>query len=362
MAPKHKPEKHLRFYDHERQTHMGLFQSCADDHIYEVSSTPLFTGPIRKYCLGAGKGKPSEEQILPQFGLLACDASQAPRYHEDPRVFFNVGTPHSVFICGSQGSGKSHTLATLLENCLLKSNANMLTRPLTGLVLHYDRLISDAAGSPCESAYLSSDPSVRVRVLCPPTSIVNLRRIYSKLPNVTVEELRLGQADLNTKRMMDLMAVKPGQNGQMPLYLHVVNRILRDLRLQQQHSGGGFDYQAFKKAIDAERLTETQYIPLQQRLETLESFMARQNPPMQSTTTKKKKKKGKDPTSYKEQNRTTWAPTPSRNRSYRSFGFNVTSALGLSFPLKSQQSLPDCWTYVLLLSYIDSHLLNGSPF
>lgn len=96
------------------------------------------------------------------------------------------------------------------------------------------------------------------------------------MPNVTVQELRLGQTDLNTKRMLDLMAVDSGQNGRMPLYLYVVTRVLRDLRIQQQKLGGTFDYEAFKRALRAEKLTESQSIPLQQRLETLESFMVKQ--------------------------------------------------------------------------------------
>jgi hypothetical protein len=88
----------------------------------------------------------------------------------DPRVFFNVASPSSTFICGSQGSGKSHTLSCMLENCLIKSEANELPRPLTGLVFHYDTFISDFGGSPCEAAYLSSNSSIKVRVLCSPTN------------------------------------------------------------------------------------------------------------------------------------------------------------------------------------------------
>jgi pantothenate kinase-related protein Tda10 len=38
----------------------------------------------------------------------------------DP-VFLNVNSPWSMFICGSQGSGKSHALSCVLESCLLSS-------------------------------------------------------------------------------------------------------------------------------------------------------------------------------------------------------------------------------------------------
>jgi hypothetical protein len=86
-----------------------------------------------------------------------------------------------------------------------------------------------------------------------------------------VEELRLNESDLNTKRMLDLMAVTTG--GNLPLYLHVAQRILRDLRVTQQRTNSGFDYTAFKRSLALENLTDMQLAPLKQRLETLESFM-----------------------------------------------------------------------------------------
>lgn len=70
------------------------------------------------------------------------------------------------------------------------------------------------------------------------------------------------------------MAVKEG--GSMPLYLHVVNRILRDLRLEQQKNGSAFQYAAFKRMIADEPLTVAQRAPLVQRLDTLQSFMVKE--------------------------------------------------------------------------------------
>lgn len=68
------------------------------------------------------------------------------------------------------------------------------------------------------------------------------------------------------------MAVK---EGGMPLYLYVVDRILRDMRLEQQEEGFGFSYASFKKRLDEEELSPTQRGPLNQRLDTLESFMVK---------------------------------------------------------------------------------------
>lgn len=68
------------------------------------------------------------------------------------------------------------------------------------------------------------------------------------------------------------------QEGSKPLYLQVVQRILRDIRLEQQKKGSQFDYAKFKSALAREKFLEGQQGPLQQRLETLESFMVRERP------------------------------------------------------------------------------------
>ena len=95
--------------------------------------------------------------------------------------------------------------------------------------------------------------------------------MYGRFSKIKVEELRLGQGDLNTKRMLDLMAVS--SVAKMPLYLHVASRILRDMRVEQQRTSSGFNYSTFKMRLEAENLTKEQLAPLKQRLDTLESFM-----------------------------------------------------------------------------------------
>ncbi|KAK4148936.1 hypothetical protein C8A00DRAFT_38476 [Chaetomidium leptoderma] len=254
-----------------RNTHLALLQRRPElDELNEISTAPIFTEAVRKYALllaATVKDKP-----FSQYGLLAGDLTgNTDDSASDPRIFWNIAAPSSFFICGSQGSGKSHTLSCLLENALAPCKANVLPRPLTGIVFHYDTFISDSGGSPCEVAWLSSNPDIKVRVLCAPTNIRTMRNLYKEFPNVKVEELRLNESDLNTRRMLDLMAVTTG--GTLPLYLHVAQRILRDLRVEQQRNGTGFSYTAFKQCLALEGLTEMQLSPLKQRLETLESFM-----------------------------------------------------------------------------------------
>jgi hypothetical protein len=147
----------------------------------ELSGTPVFTEPVRQ--LGNDTSK-SAKPTFTQYGLLGGDVSklhanpnpeQVPDVKDDPRLYFNIKAPSSVFICGSQGSGKSHTLSCILENCLIPTEANVLPRPLTGIVFHYDPFFSDARGEPCEAAHISSHPDVKVRVLCPPTNVEQIK-------------------------------------------------------------------------------------------------------------------------------------------------------------------------------------------
>jgi hypothetical protein len=88
------------------------------------------------------------------------------------------------------------------------------------------------------------------------------------------EALKIDESSLNTKRMLDMMAVSV-DDGPVPLYLYTINRILREMRISQQEMGGGFNYRSFKDQVMAAGLSPAQLGPLNQRLENLESFMPR---------------------------------------------------------------------------------------
>lgn len=246
-------------------------QTTDQDLLDEVQTAPIFTESIR--ALAESSVDVPGQKIFSQYGLLAGYGKPAPDNSE--MFYYNVAAPSSTFICGSQGSGKSHTLSCLLENCLFPCDANELPRPLAGLLFHYDSFFSDEKGSPCEAACLASNPNIKVRVLCAPTNVGFIQKTYQGM-NVQVEPLRIREADLNTKRMKDLMAISAGSS--MPLYMHVVNRILKNLRIEQQdRAGETFSYKKFLEFLKKENLTEHQKTPLEQRLENLESFMASKN-------------------------------------------------------------------------------------
>jgi len=94
---------------------------------YEITTAPVFTQKVIDYNRDRGI-------IIPQYGLLgqyincltpAQDHSSMNSVDNisvsdsnigDTRIYLNSNAPWSAFICGVQGSGKSHSLACILGN------------------------------------------------------------------------------------------------------------------------------------------------------------------------------------------------------------------------------------------------------
>jgi hypothetical protein len=55
----------------------------------------------------------SNRDLLPQYGFLGNLANDE-NGSKDSKVFLNTNIPFSAFICGVQGSGKSHTTSCIL--------------------------------------------------------------------------------------------------------------------------------------------------------------------------------------------------------------------------------------------------------
>ena len=137
-------------WDSDRQYHESLVASADssgqqqhnDVHREEIRTTPLFSADVLAHVSGTqprifGAVLP---EVLPQYGFLAkvlntygghderstedllvsdsngCGNAVNPNSKssamnmDDSRLFINMNAPWSAFICGSQGSGKSHTL------------------------------------------------------------------------------------------------------------------------------------------------------------------------------------------------------------------------------------------------------------
>lgn len=77
-----------------------------------------------------------------QFALMGGLTAQQSALPQDPRVMLNTNVPFSAFICGVQGSGKSHTTGCIIGNidfrCSSFHRANMYVRELL-LAIAYSR-------------------------------------------------------------------------------------------------------------------------------------------------------------------------------------------------------------------------------
>ena len=229
-------------------------------HREEIRTTPLFSAEVLRKVLEASREPGAQtEDLLPQYGLLAKvldtfnsredektdetedqnhiahadaleqlapDGPKSIPGLEDNRLFVNMNAPWSAFICGSQGSGKSHTLSCMLEAALLRGQPGELQHPLSAMVFHYDKFNGCSSSQVCEAAYISSS-GIPVTVLVSPSNYNTMKRAYENMPGSSpdakkpiVKPLVLFEKQLNLERMMTLMAAGK-KDGEMPLYMEV---------------------------------------------------------------------------------------------------------------------------------------------
>ena len=280
-------------------------------HTEEIRTTPLFSARVLENV--AQFDRLAFPEILPQYGLIAkvleeysdqdagqlhgrskyppgpsdlgtgeetrrsshFDLSSLSIHQPDNRLFLNINAPWSAFICGSQGSGKSHTLSCMLESALQPSQLGPLNAPLAGMVFHYDKFTGFRSSQICEAAYLCST-GIPVKVLVSPSNFHRMKQVYGNLPGLpkgvkpVVVPLFLQESQLNVERMMKLMAIE--DDGRATLYMEVVCRILRSMALRNPDRAG-LDYQEFKRRIELENFNPAQAAMVSMRFGLLESFM-----------------------------------------------------------------------------------------
>jgi hypothetical protein len=142
--------------------------------------------------------------LIPQYGLVGTHDQNTE--NTQSKLFLNTNVPFSAFVCGVQGSGKSHTTSCILENCLVPSrHLGVLQEPLSALVFSYGLFTGDGAGfSISEAAFLGA-PSLppanahvkNIHVLVCETNLRKIRRLYERLPNVTVSAFKLDPRNLD---------------------------------------------------------------------------------------------------------------------------------------------------------------------
>ncbi|KAK6438122.1 hypothetical protein LTR95_005682 [Oleoguttula sp. CCFEE 5521] len=211
-------------------------------------------------------------QIYPQYATRGCSIGQDDGGigHGEP-IMLNTNSPASTFICGSQGSGKSYTLACMMENCLLEDEQlGALVSPLVGLLFHYD---VDSGNTIAEVASLCSR-GIKVKVLVSRTNYHRLKAAYEgnageHSANLSVLPLPFQDHQLTNERMQRMMSMSETE-GKTPLYMDVIMRILRDMALDP----APFSMAMFEALITLQTFDRVQENFLKQRMDLLKSFCA----------------------------------------------------------------------------------------
>ena len=251
-------------WDSDRKYHESLVSTSPhaagrqfNVYLVELETTPLFSADVLAHVNEVQRR--NMKDVLPSYSFLGkvldiigghdqhnTDDVQAPDSDDigvavpngqsyvtktgDSRLFVNVNAPWSAFICGSQGSGKSHTLSCMLEAALKPSKLGKLPDPLTGMVFHYDKFTGFSANQTCEAAYLCSQ-GTPVTVLVSPSNFHRKKRDYENMPELplgapkpVVVPLLFEEKHLNVERMLKLMAIDENE-GKISLYMEVSDAI-----------------------------------------------------------------------------------------------------------------------------------------
>jgi hypothetical protein len=234
------------------------------------------------------------QDLLPQYGLLGSCYATSSNKTAGSRLFLNTNIPFSAFICGVQGSGKSHTSTCMIgkclttapqttssylviENCLISTPIlGVLQKPLSALVFNFAEYTSRSNFRPSEAAFLAAPSQQfssclrvnRVNVLVSPSNYLQLSALYTQIPGVEVQPFVLHPKDLNIGTMLTLMSVDQSQGTS--LYMGTVTKILRKMATELS---GTFNYLEFRRRLREAGLDRKQMEFLNQRLDLLESFL-----------------------------------------------------------------------------------------
>jgi hypothetical protein len=226
--------------------------------------------------LSAGVVAEHYKDLVPQYGLIGS-LEKEDNTSTDSQLFLNTNVPFSAFICGVQGSGKSHTTSCILENAILaSSHLGHLESPVSTLVFSYGEWSSGGAGfNISEATFLgASHPAFpdhhvkKITVLYSPSNPA-IKRMYERLPNVQMVPFHLKSKTLDIGALHTLMAVD--EKSTMPLYMATVEAILRDIA--SRSADGSLDYLEFKRRLAKEKFDSTQTNMLSMRMNLLESFL-----------------------------------------------------------------------------------------
>jgi hypothetical protein len=135
----------IRMFTGRVDSAMMIDQDVEENPLSPICRTSSFVRPLES------SSKRSLFSPIPEasthYGLIGNDSNDQP-------VYLNTEDPFAIVLFGNQGSGilpeylhllgKSHSVSTILENCLLDSPPNSsASPPLKPIVFHYDQASSN---------------------------------------------------------------------------------------------------------------------------------------------------------------------------------------------------------------------------
>ncbi|KAI8585430.1 hypothetical protein BDZ88DRAFT_491974, partial [Geranomyces variabilis] len=186
---------------------------------------------------------------VPQHGVLGSlvvdseyDDENYPVIGEKKHdIYLNTHSPFCLIAVGVQGAGKSHSLASVIENCMLNAKPCIeAQKPATALIFYYDQdpenfceaitLTGRRAGLPASVPVVS-----RMTVLVSPSFHKQRTAFYraKNIPNCEVKPLLFKWGDLYADQIKKLMRV--GENSDtIPLYMSSILDLLRTMQKENR--------------------------------------------------------------------------------------------------------------------------------
>ena len=236
-------------------------------------------------CRSTLVGEEGKDSI-PEFGLLGKLSNRHIPTNNHTPIYLNVHDPFCFVTVGVQGSGKSHSLAVIVENCVLRSTDEVcntdgtlrLHTPMSSLVFHYDqnqrnqcetigiihpsdRLRSYFAEKKLEPLSL---PRQKTLVIVSPSNYHQRKAYYGS--DVRVEPLLFSWGALSAKQIKCIMRINDGENQ---LYVSTMLSLLRKYQRKQCMP----PFVDFCNELTSICSASGQNGPLRQRLALLDAFM-----------------------------------------------------------------------------------------
>jgi hypothetical protein len=190
---------------------------------------------------------------------------------ESTKCYLNTHDPFCFLTVGVQGSGKSHTLSCVLENCLIPClNVVTLKQPMSALVLHFDQSPTNV----CEATGLIEPSPIYRGLPCLPKEKMIVLVSPNNCPLRTayyhgycdVRPLLFPWNSLSAGHIKKIMRISDGENQ---LYISSMLQLISDYQREDKIP----EFEQFKKEVLKLCNVQGQSGPLLQRFRLLENMV-----------------------------------------------------------------------------------------